>query len=217
MTADRRRSPLGHLAGALAAGGREGVVTLREEPFLAQVDVRVDPARAAAMEAALGVPLPLVPNTTASADGRTALWLGPDEWLMVGADGTQGAIEAAVREALGDAFGSVVDVSANRTALRLAGPCARAVLEKGCSVDLHPRAFSPGACAQTLVARAQVILEQLGPEPAYRLFVRPSFAEYLATWLVDAMTEFAAAEAQPPSRSSVRRRQRSVRSTSLNV
>jgi sarcosine oxidase subunit gamma len=33
----------------------------------------------------------------------------------------------------------VVDLSANRTTFELTGPQGRAVLEKGCSLDLHPR------------------------------------------------------------------------------
>jgi sarcosine oxidase subunit gamma len=44
----------------------------------------------------------------------------------------------------------------------------------------------PGSCAQTLVARANVLLQQMDDAPTYRLFVRPSFAAYLAAWLADA-------------------------------
>ena len=52
----------------------------------------------------------------------------------------------------------------------------------GCSLDLHPSVFPPGRCAQTLLARAQVILYR--PERArLRLLVRPSFADYLRAWL----------------------------------
>jgi sarcosine oxidase subunit gamma len=62
----------------------------------------------------------------------------------------------------------------------------RDLLAAGCSLDLHPRAFAPDRCAQTLLARAQVILEQRG-EDAFRLHVRGSFAVYLASWLIDAV------------------------------
>jgi sarcosine oxidase subunit gamma len=166
---------------------------VRELPFLAQVDVRADPADRAVMDrlaAAIGAPLPVEPNTTAiSADGtRHVLWLGPDEWLVLGEPGTGPATEAAVRTALADAHGSVVDVSANRTTLSLSGPRARDLLAFGCALDLDPRSFGPGRCAQTTLARAQVILVPVGPddEPAIRVLVRPSFAHYLAAWLLDA-------------------------------
>ena len=55
-----------------------------------------------------------------------------------------------------------------------------------CPADFGPgRAFGPGRCAQTMVARAQVILEPRGDD-AFRLHVRGSFAVYLAMWLIDA-------------------------------
>ncbi|WP_042372470.1 sarcosine oxidase subunit gamma [Streptacidiphilus neutrinimicus] len=188
-----RRSPLGHLADRLAAAEATGPggVRLREIPFLAQLNLRLDPAGPAAARAAeaLGAPLPtLAGSVVATADLRV-LWLGPDEWLVVGADGAAPTIEHALRRALGDEPGSVVDVSANRTTLELSGPSARSVLEQGCSLDLHPRAFGPGRCAQTTVAKVQLVLDQIDAEPSYRLLVRGSFAQYLADWLLDATGE----------------------------
>ncbi len=100
--------------------------------------------------------------------------------------GTAPAIESAVRGAAGDAFVVAVDVSANRLAFELSGPRARELLESGCPIDLHPRAFRAGSCAQTLLARANVLLHQVGDEPRYRIWIRPSFARYLAAWLTDA-------------------------------
>jgi sarcosine oxidase subunit gamma len=52
----------------------------------------------------------------------------------------------------------VVDVGANRTTLLVSGPAARAVLERGCTLDLHPRSFTAGHCAQTTFARALMTL-----------------------------------------------------------
>ena len=83
---------------------------------------------------------------------------------------------------------SIVDVSANRTIIEIGGTRARAVLAKGCSLDLHPRAFAAGQCAQTLLAQAQIILQQTAEAPTYRLYVRCSFARYLATWLPGSST-----------------------------
>ena len=210
MTADeRRRSPLAHFADAFAAAASEEVA-LAERPYLAQVGVRLHPGPGApsAAEAALGFPLPTEPGTAAGARGTRALWLGPDEWLVVGAPGTEAALETELAEALAG-LGSVVDLSANRTAVEVTGPRARDVLAKGCALDLHPRAFGPGRCAQTLLGRAQVILDH--EPPAFRLLVRGSFAAYVATWLLGAAEEFSTA------RASADRRQRSVRPTSLNV
>ena len=74
--------------------------------------------------------------------------------------------------------------------LALAGANARAVLMKGCRLDLHPRAFKPGACMQTALARAQAILHHTDDAPTYEITVRNSFSVYLATWLLDAMAEY---------------------------
>jgi len=161
VTADLRRSPL---------AGRSDV---REIPFLTMINVRTTAGTL------LGVPVP-APNRVTTVGKRAVLWLGPDEYLVVAADGDD------VSEVTGE---SVVDVSANRTTIELSGPHARDVLEKGMSIDLHPRAFGPGQCAQTLLARAQVILRQVDEKPTYHVLVRGSFAPYLADWLVDAAKE----------------------------
>ena len=186
MTAPRlpARSPL------------EGVALptrVRELPFLAQVDLRADPFDAALMARlteAIGARLPTEPNTAVVSDDGTrhVLWLGPDEWLILGEPGTAPALESALRAAIGEAHGAVVDVSANRTTLSVSGPRARDLLAFGCSLDLDERRFKPGMCAQTLLARANVIIVPVGPavEPAFRVLVRPSFAAYLAAWLMDA-------------------------------
>ena len=140
---------------------------------------------------AIGARPPTEPNTAVVSDDGTrhVLWLGPDEWLILGEPGTapgaRGA-PSATRSATDAA--SVVDVSANRTTLSVSGPRARDLLAFGCSLDLDERRFKPGMCAQTLLARANVIIVPVGPavEPAFRVLVRPSFAAYLAAWLTDA-------------------------------
>lgn len=183
-----QRSPLADHADELAAGSRKGVVTLRELPLLAQVSLRVaDEATRRACGAALGVPLPTVGTATGDGD-RSALWLGPDEWLVVGTTGNDAQLVAALRSATAEAHASVVVVSSARTVLELAGPGARDVLDGGCRLDLHPRSFGPGSCAATNVAQAAVLLHQTAPE-TYRLFVRSSYAWYLAAWLLDGMSE----------------------------
>jgi sarcosine oxidase gamma subunit len=52
-------------------------------------------------------------------------------------------------------------------------------------VDLDPRGgWEPGRCAQTLFAKAPVILQEL--DRATRLFVRPSFGDYVVDRLLAA-------------------------------
>ncbi|EST35537.1 sarcosine oxidase subunit gamma [Streptomyces roseochromogenus] len=188
-----RTSPLAHLEERMRAAGVTGArgVALTEWPFLTMVNLRVDPASGAAdrIEKTLGAPLPRLCGHTSASGPHTVVWLGPDEWLVLSqADGT--AVTAELRQALATDPGSVVDVSANRTTLELSGPAARQVLEKGCPLDLHPRAFGPGRAVSTTVGPVPVLLWQVDDRPAYRLFPRSSFAVYLAHWLIDAMSEY---------------------------
>jgi sarcosine oxidase subunit gamma len=161
-----RRSPLEGVA--LPAG-------LGELPFLAQLDIRTESPPAS---------LPIEPNTVTGDATRAALWLGPDEWLAVGTPGSEPQLEAEFVEK----GATVVDVSANRTTLELRGRRVRELLEFGCPIDLDPRVFGPGSCAQTLLARANMLIWFVTdvPQPIYRLLVRPSFAAYVAAWLADA-------------------------------
>jgi sarcosine oxidase subunit gamma len=191
-----RRSPLHHLSDRLRASAVPGDrgVRLRELPFLAMVGIRVRPGSAAAARIArcLGAALPEACGAVTTSGPHPVLWLGPDEWLVV-SSADPGPLTEALHEALGDDPGAVVDVSANRTTLELSGPSARAVLEKGCPVDLHPRSAGPGTAVATTLGRVPVLLWQTG-EDAYRLLPRSSFADHVARWLLDAMTEFAGPE-----------------------
>ncbi|MFE8947321.1 sarcosine oxidase subunit gamma [Streptomyces sp. NPDC007856] len=191
----RQRSPLADAAHRLAAATRasRGAIRLAELPFLAQVNVRLD-AKGPAADAvglALGLQLPLEPNTVVHAGDVTVVWLGPDEWLVVGLRGTERDLESRIRAAAGDEPVSVTDVSAQRTTLLVGGPRARDLLAHGSSLDLHPRAFGPGRCAQTTLARTQVVLVARDESRAgFWVLVRSSFAGYLADWLLDAAVEY---------------------------
>jgi sarcosine oxidase subunit gamma len=136
------------------------MAVLRELPIDTQVSVRGEPQPG----------FPTEPNTTVG----DVFWLGPDEWLVLGA-----------RESDYPDAAATVDVSANRICFELAGDDAEDVLAQGCTLDLHPSVFAAGRCAQTLLAKAQVILHRTDAE-TFRVFVRPSYARYLRAWLEDA-------------------------------
>jgi sarcosine oxidase subunit gamma len=141
-------------------------MALLHEPALpAQVSVRGEPQSG----------FPVEPNTVTEIAGRLVLWLGPDEWLVVGA--TEADYPAAA---------AAVDVSANRVAFELTGDDAADVIAQGCSLDLHPSVFAPGRCAQTLLARAPVILLH-AEDGTLLVLVRPSYANYVRAWLEDAI------------------------------
>lgn len=193
----QRKSPLGRYTDRLAACPLD----LAEEPFVRHLVLRLDATSTAVVdvERLLGLTLPPA-NRASGADGsRTAVWLGPDEWLIMDS-GPDDDLAAELAGIVRPADGAVVDVSAQRTTLRLRGPYARSVLAKGCSVDLHPRVVVPGLAVQTMIAHAAVILvaldagcpdQGLAADLDCRILVRSTFAAYLADWLLDAAIEYA--------------------------
>jgi sarcosine oxidase subunit gamma len=168
------RSPLADRAADLAAIGA------MEIRFLTQVNLRVDPAATAR----LGLAIPTVANTWRRTGGREALWLGPDEWLVVAQPGSAPEIVEELERALNGLHHSVVDVSADRAVVELAAHERRELLSRGCGLDLHPRSWRDGECAQTLLARVPVLLQER--EQATRVFVRASFSSHLVDWLQSA-------------------------------
>jgi sarcosine oxidase subunit gamma len=162
VAARGRRSPLHGWAGIDVPGLR-----VVEVPFRTQIDVRA---------ARLDVP---------DAPGTRVLRLGPDEWLVT-TDPDAPAM-STVDEAL-----SVVDVSAQWTTVLVEGEHGRDLLAHGCPLDLHPGVFPVGACAQSTLARAQVVLVRVA-EQGFWVLVRASSARYLAGWLEDAAVEYVAA------------------------
>ena len=165
------RSALGSRAEDLA------VLEAVEVPFLTQIDVRCAP------EDAERLGFPSLANTVAGDLTRGVLWLGPDEWLVVSLPGTARATVDELEQALDGVHHAIVDVSENRAVLELRGAHRYELLASGCSLDLDPRGgWVPGVCAQTMFARAQVILQEL--EGATRVFVRPSFAQYVVDRLL---------------------------------
>ena len=85
---------------------------------------------------------------------------------------------------------AVTDVTGGQTVITLSGPRTRDVLAKGCPLDLHPSVLRPGDCAQTLLAKANVIIRCVDDSPSYELTVRRSFAHYARCGLHDAAQEY---------------------------
>jgi sarcosine oxidase subunit gamma len=185
-----RRSPLQGWAARFAA--LPASTTITEEPFVTMVDLWVDPSGPGGAAAAdvLGTALP----TAASTCTAGIVWLGPEEWLVTSTTHDGEALERRLHDAVAAHGGAAVDVSAQRTTVRLRGAHARDVLAKGCSLDLHPAVFGRGAAAATMLGLAAVVLIPLDDNGTdYRILVRSSFAAYLAEWLLDAAVEFSAA------------------------
>ena len=191
----RRRSALAHLGleARASAGAPDAGVVIGECRIRGLLVLRGDAARSkfrSAVSAALGLEPVVEPLTAARKRDVSILWLGPDEWLIVTPHRRIERIGHALRNALDEQHAAVTDVSHSRTILALSGPEAHAVLAKGCPLDFHPRVFGPGRCAQSRLAKCQVLIHQTGAAPAFEIYVHRSFAQYAWTWLEDAGREF---------------------------
>lgn len=192
-----------HLATAMRASRITGprAVELKSIPFVAQIGIRavLGSDSAKAVESVLGTKLPARAGEVTSANGRSIIWQSPDEFLAISNPASGAVVDAAdqvaaLAAAMGELPGSVIDLSANRVVLELAGPSARSVLEKGCAFDLHPHYFTPGTAVQTAIGKVPVMVWKYAEDKFYVLG-RSSFTDYLIKWLIDAMKEFSSPEA----------------------
>jgi sarcosine oxidase, subunit gamma len=190
-----RRSPLAHrgLAARAAVVNADADVLMGERPHRCQINLRGnsgDRQFSDALHSVTGLRLPTEANSFTTEGALACLWLGPDEWLILGSGGGEHEIAARLRAALGDIHAAVTDISEARTTIAVAGPRARELLAKGTSIDLHPRVFGPGRCVQTGFAGANIILCQTDEVPSFEILVLNSFAEHLWTWLEGGAREY---------------------------
>ncbi|MDH3386803.1 MAG: sarcosine oxidase subunit gamma [Gammaproteobacteria bacterium] len=167
---------------------------IEEKPFLGYINLRGKPGNTrfvAGVLKVLGVEAPTAANTVIEAGDNRIYWLGPDEWLVVTPAGQQDKLKADLLAALKGAFCSVVDNSSGLTMVRISGANAGALLATDCPLDLHPREFRPGQCAQTRLAKAGMIVAPLDDGSGFDIIIRRSFADYLLQWLQDAALAFA--------------------------
>ncbi len=169
------------LAGRSASGADIEIVPA--EPA-SRISLRAPGKSRAALSRALGVTLPERPKTSAEKNGRAALWLGPDEWLVI----DEGEADLMAICAKVKALHSAVDIAHRNTAILVAGARAEDVLSAGCPQDLSLAAFPVGACSRTVFGKAEIVLWRTA-ETVFRVEVWRSFADYAFTLLSTAARE----------------------------
>ena len=145
---------------------------------------------AAALGAAFGPPLPLKPCRAETQNDRAALWLGPDEWLLIAGGNGAASLAASLKSAVAGKPASLVDVSHRQAGLVVAGARAGDVLSAGCPLDLELDAFPLGMCTRTLFGKAEVVLWRTAAD-TFRLEVWRSFAPYVVALLTTAIADLA--------------------------
>lgn len=141
-----------------------------------------EPRFVKAVQDVLEQALPIDANTI-SLSSRRVYWLGPDEWLIVGDIEESTELAMRLEQALADQHVAVNDVSGGQTVLHLSGQDVPALLARGCPLDLQPAVFGVGSCAQSGLAKANVLLGCIDAAPVYEIIVRRSFSEYVERWL----------------------------------
>jgi len=147
--------------------------------------LRGGPEIRVAAEAALGVGIPARACRASAQGERAALWLGPDEWLLIAPEAAASDVGAALSAALAGQPYSLVDVGHRQMAFTVSGPQAALLLAAGCALDLDDSAFPVDMCTRTTLAKAEVVLWRTAPE-VFRVEVWRSFAAYLSQYLAEA-------------------------------
>lgn len=164
----------------IAAGGID--VAPAGDAF--RVGLRCKPDAMMALSEALGLPLPDRPKTSHAIGSRVALWLGPDEWLIIDDTFDPSADLVSL-----DQTYSAVDLSHRNVAIEVTGAGAADLIAHGCPQDLSISAFPVGACSRTVFGKVEIVLYRLAQD-VFRIEVWRSFADYVFTYLSDAVRDY---------------------------
>ncbi len=141
-------------------------------------------ARSAAGDA-FGVAMPEDACRANTNNGRSSLWLGPDEQLLIAPAADARDIAATLETALAGVPHSLVEVSQRQLAIDVNGPGASTMLNTGCPLDLDPAAFPPGMCTRTILGKAEIVLWRRSAEE-YHLEIWRSYVDYVLAWMHEA-------------------------------
>lgn len=164
-------------------------IDIREVPGRGMIDLRGLPSDAAFMVAArdvLGTDLPAQPRSSAATGDVTALWLAPDQWLVLCSDPQ--ALLARLNTAFAGTHSLCVDVSDMRAVIRLEGEGWREILMKGCSLDLLSNSYPPGTVRRLAYAGIAALLHVVAGDTA-DLYVFRSYAHYAWEFLTTSARE----------------------------
>ena len=148
--------------------------------------LRAPEASLPALSKALGLTLPTAPKSSASSGSRTALWLGPDEWLVID-DGAKDPLDDCAKV---KALHSAVGVSHRNVGISVTGPAAANAINAGCPQDLSLSAFPVGAATRTILGKVEIVLLRNG-EDGFRVECWRSFSDYVLAFLTDAARDAA--------------------------
>ena len=137
--------------------------------------------------AAQRLSLPRAPASFA-VDGRLALWLGPDQWLLAAGRESADDLLARCSNALTGVLHLIVNVSAALSCVRFSGARSRHLLAMGSGLDWFGNALSPGHATRTRLARIPVIVH-IADADRIDVYIDRSHREYFGRWLERSMSD----------------------------
>ena len=176
--------PFGLAAQARPADEAFGVWA-NEVPLQGYISLRGNPADTAFQDgaaSALGLPLPAKPCTFTRSGAVKALWLSPDEWMIVCPRARLLPLLRGLEKALGGIRSQVVDNSGGYTEIVVQGRNAADVISHASVYDLHR--LGEGRVVGTTFGKSAVYMYREGN--GISLLVRRSFADYVWRFLVRA-------------------------------
>lgn len=191
----RQPAPAPMDAPALDLPQADGVAAVRWAARSCRFSFRGDAAAVRAIGSAFGAVPPLEPLRSSHQLLSAALWLGPDEWLLLAPTSEAGHIPTSIARALGRTPHSLVDISARNVGLVVTGPSSEDVLNTGCPLDLDRTAFPFGMCTRTLFGKAEIVLWRTAAD-AFRLELARSYLPYVIGLLAKAISDERALQAR---------------------
>ena len=176
ITAASRRGPLHGLC--LPQGAD---VSLSQATDAARFLLRGDGTQIAAF----GPATPAL-RQASTAGTRAALWMGPDEFLLMALGEDAATVEVGLRKLCPAGISSLVDISHRQIGLVLEGRLAARCLSAGCPLDFALTAFPVGMAARTMFLKAEVIIWRQA-ETRFHVEIWRSFAPYLTGHVANAL------------------------------
>jgi sarcosine oxidase, subunit gamma len=166
-----------------------GPVSLSLLPESPRYSLRIGPADIAAASDALGLKLPNRPGQRAAAGSRSALCLGPDEWVLYTDEADAPTVEAAFAAIYPATPHSLISISDRERTITLSGPQAAELLSTSCPRDLS--AIASGTGTRTVFDTVQIILLR-DSETDFHIDVGRSYLPHVWALLERANQELAA-------------------------
>ncbi len=133
----------------------------------------------------LGFDLPKAPRTSTSWGDMKALWLSPDQWLILCPGEKALGLTDQITAALKSIHSLAVNVSDMRAIIRLEGEHARTTVMKGTSIDLTHDDYPPGTIRRMKFAEVGALLHIVDHD-VIDIYVFRSYADYAWEFLLKA-------------------------------